>query len=244
MILAEYYKTTTEFKKGQVPKYRLMGQKIQAAMDAGQTQCFLLRFVRNDFLPQGSIQTPRGGLFSNVSQDNPELDESLHPVVQWLHREGLEYRVSIPIVSNVFTPVYHRFADLVVYWEPRLDVSPDQRLLDYWTRQVTCKCLDASFEGVGNKRVKNAMDCGQRFAVLMTIYAGSDYTFQVSEFEDKNIVHGKDLQPVKGLIDLDEHKFQHVVQWVNENKLKYLMIVSDPEKPSWAYLCVIWEIVM
>lgn len=240
MILSDYWKKTHEFKKDERPNFKRMGQTIQRAMDAGQSSCVILRFVRQDFVPRDAIQTPRGGLFSNVSQDNPKLDDSLSPVIQWLHKEGLEYRVSIPVISNVFTVVYNNFADLIAYWEPKLDISPQQKLLDYWIRQKTCKCLDMSFADQWFATCQRAMDSGQQHAILMTIYAGPDYTFQVIEFEDTNIRCGKDLMPVKGSVELTPEKFDHVTKWIHDNKLKHFIIVSDPVEPSWAYLCVAW----
>lgn len=234
--LSNYYQQLHQFKKGDVFNFQRVGTIIRRAMDCGQVECIILRFLKSDFVPNNAITTPRGAIHGNVTQNTPQLDESLGPLIQWLSKEGLFYRITVPVASNVWQPVYHQYADFRVYWEPRLNVQGG-KLIEYWINQKTVKCTDNSFHENWYKMVQRAMDCGQTYAVLMSLFAKSDFSYEPCEFEDPCIRSQRSLAPVKAQVILEPVKFDAVLQWIHEQGLSQFIIVSDEKQPEWAYLC-------
>lgn len=238
--LSSYWKQMHEFKKGDSLNFQQIGKTIRRAMDCGASECTVLRFVKSDFVPNSAIATPRGGIHGNVPRNTPQLDETLGPLIQWIQREGLLYRITVPVASNVWTPVYHQYADFKVYWEPRLDVQGG-KLMDYWINQKTVKCIDDSFHYNWYQMVQRAMDCGQSYAILMTLYASSDFACEVSEFEDPTVRVRNSLAPARVSIELIPGKFEGIVEWLHGHGLNRFIIISDEKQPEWGYLCASWE---
>ena len=239
--LSSYWKSRHEFQIGERLRFEEYGKCIRRAMDAGQTHCTIIRFLRRDFVAEQAIVTPRGGVSGQVTENNAMMNTELGPLIKWILEQGCEWKVVIPLTAaGIFNPIYSQWADFVVYWEPKLEVSERSKLLDYWIRLKTVKCMDDSSKQDWYKTVQRAMDCGMNRATLMSLYRESDFMFEECEFQQQHVRLITTLQPVKANLDLVLNKFEAVLTWIHSQELQIVFLVNDAKDPSWAYLVVEW----
>lgn len=87
------------------------------------------------------------------------------------------------------------------------------------------------------------MLCGQKYAILCTLYAGVDFEFHPSEFQatSNKLLSSFDLTRVKGDVDIESGKFASLFEWTRTQGLEWFVIL-DHANQNWAYLAVSIEI--
>lgn len=242
MPLAEYWVGRYQYKTGE-HHFDVYGTTVRRAMQSGQMTAVIMRINRFEHIPvlDEMVRTPRGGVHSTVSTNIPKLHESLGPVLKWVQDEGLKWRIGFDVIGGVYRDIYSEWADFIVYWEPQLKCGLN--LMDFWLRTCTVKCLDDGLYAQWYSTTRRAMESGQKYAILCTLFAGTDFVFEDTGIQsvDVRILSSFDLTVTKGDLHLTTNKFESVFKFAVDNGLQWF-VVLDYEHQDWAYLAVSAEI--
>jgi hypothetical protein len=226
--LAEYWHK--HYEHTNFSDYREYGKTIRRAMDAGQRSAVILRISCTIYVLRESsepIKTPRGTVYH--MEDKPVLSTELDPLIDWIERQqGLQWKLGLDVLSDVLHPIMSNYADFVVYWQPIYPMS--STLKDYWLLN----------RGSRYDIVHRAMECGQKYAIIETLYAVKDYDFDTSGYADGTVRSYRDLSNVKGTFSLKIHN-QHLCKWVEEQGLKWFVMLDDSIDHGWGYFTVFWD---
>lgn len=225
LSLAEYWHKHYEHENLQ--DYREFGKTIRRAMDAGQRSVVILRISCSKHIVRESsnpVRTPRGSVYH--VEDKPKLVEDFNPLIQWVEiQQGLCWKIGMDILIDIMHPLMSNYADFVVYWKPIHPMSA--QLKDYWIFK----------RGTHYEIIKRAMDCGQKYAIIDTLYAPKDYEYDdLTGYKDGTIRSYHDLSPIKGHVTLKMHK-EYLCTWTErEQGLRWFYMLGD----NWIFFTVYW----
>lgn len=244
-LLSEYWNKYHQFRIGDRIDRVGIGKTIRKAMDAGQQSAVVLRIFRKECIladMESMITTPRGGMYSKHVLNTPKLHQDLMPLLEFLKEQGLEWKIGSNVVGmSAFTSMHSPFADFIVYWQPSLEPSPQGTLLSYWLTSCTIKWPDATLSQKWYTTCQRAMQAGQKHAILCTLYHETDFKYTHHGFENTSIREALSLQPLSGDIEFCSNAFEPLLQWIQEQKLQWCILLEATNKFEWAYLTAIWE---
>lgn len=260
--LGVFWTEHKEYRVNHPHNYQEYGKTIRRAMQAGQQYAVLIRIMKNECIVSEEDSVPltaRGGLHSKHAKGVVTFHPCMTPLLEWVAMQGLLWRIGSNVIGGTLTDIHSPWSDFMVYWQPKL--HSDGTLMSFWINYCTVKCADGSravdppqppnkmkmemiprdsplswYEIVGR-----AMMCGQEYAILLTLYNESDFTYEHMELPNPMVRRTMTLENVKMEIYPVGNKLDSLKSWIqNHPAVKWCYIVDDAKEIQWAHVAAIW----